>query len=173
MTPLSVPAGTAVVTQGDRGGDTFYVLRSGACDVLVDGKCVTQLAPGRAFGELALLYACPRAATVVSSEPAELWVLHQRWFRLVARSAEHLRLQQKVRARHARAACTRLRFSAPRAPATARAHPFAPHAGVPSRSHPSLHPCPSSLPSLPLPGGAAVQGEALPPAFPRAAGQGG
>ncbi len=99
MAPLSVPAGTAVITQGERNGDTFYVVQSGGCDVTVDGKHVGHCGPGRAFGELALLYSCPRAATLTASEPTRLWALHQRWFRLVARSAAQLRLQQKARPR--------------------------------------------------------------------------
>ena len=102
MAPLSVAAGTAVVTQGDRAGDTFYVIRSGACTVTVDGAQVARLEAGRAFGELALLYSCPRAATVAAAEATQLWVLHQRWYRLVARSAAQLRVQQKARARAAR-----------------------------------------------------------------------
>jgi CRP-like cAMP-binding protein len=97
MTPLSVAAGTAVITQGDRAGDTFYVIRSGACTVTVDGAQVARLEAGRAFGELALLYSCPRAATVAAAEATQLWVLHQRWYRLVARSAAQLRVQQKAR----------------------------------------------------------------------------
>ena len=35
MTPLRVPAGTAVITQGDADAKTFYVLEQGQCDVLV------------------------------------------------------------------------------------------------------------------------------------------
>ena len=101
MEPLSVAAGTAVVTQGDRAGDTFYVIRAGACTVTVDGQQVARLEAGRAFGELALLYSCPRAATVAAAEATQLWVLHQRWYRLVARSAAQLRVQQKARARSA------------------------------------------------------------------------
>jgi cGMP-dependent protein kinase len=147
MTPLSVPAGTAVVTQGDRGGDTFYVLRAGACDVLVDGKRVTELAPGRAFGELALLYACPRAATVMSTEPSQLWVLQQRWFRLVARSAAQLRLQQKARA-PARSPCPApvpLRARRHRHPLVPLPRPFA------LRSLADLLPAPPSSPAPSLP----------------------
>ena len=35
MTPLRVPAGTAVITQGDADAKTFYVLEQGQCDVFV------------------------------------------------------------------------------------------------------------------------------------------
>ena len=109
MAPLSVAAGAAVVTQGDRAGDTFYVIRSGACTVTVDGAQVARLEAGRAFGELALLYSCPRAATVAAAEATQLWVLHQRWYRLVARSAAQLRVQQK--ARDPAHACSSCRFA--------------------------------------------------------------
>lgn len=97
MAPLAVPAGAPVVTQGDKNGDTFYVIAAGACEVAVNGVVVAQLPAGRAFGELALLYSCPRAATVRATAPTQLWVLHQRWFRLVARSANALREQHKAR----------------------------------------------------------------------------
>ena len=39
-------------------------------------KQVATLGPGRGFGELALLYACPRSATVVAATPLKLWTLH-------------------------------------------------------------------------------------------------
>ena len=45
--------------QGDR-GDMFYVIERGAFDVLVDGEVVSTLEAGANFGELALLYNCPR-----------------------------------------------------------------------------------------------------------------
>ena len=102
MTREDAPAGTAVVTQGERNGDTFYVIQSGAVDVAVNGAVVARFGAGRAFGELALLYSCPRAATVTAAEDTQLWVLNQRWYRLVARSAAELRIKQK--ARHAAAA---------------------------------------------------------------------
>lgn len=35
MTPLRVPAGTTVITQGDADAKTFYVLEEGQCDVYV------------------------------------------------------------------------------------------------------------------------------------------
>src|SRR3989304_8387572 len=53
-----VPAGTAVVRQGE-GGDTFYVIQSGQAEGLQgsDGEERRQrgLGPGAYFGEIALL----------------------------------------------------------------------------------------------------------------------
>jgi len=96
LQPLTVPAGEVIIQQGAANGDTFYVVNTGACDILVNGVQVATKGPGTAFGELALLYACPRAATVRARESTQLWVLHQRWYRLVTRSAAAFRLNQKV-----------------------------------------------------------------------------
>ncbi|KAI0101783.1 camp-dependent protein kinase regulatory subunit [Nemania sp. FL0031] len=84
-----------VVTQGDP-GDFFYVVEKGAFDVYVNdagslqlgpggmGKKVASVQAGGSFGELALMYNAPRAATVVSSEPAcTLWALDRVTFRRI------------------------------------------------------------------------------------------
>ena len=49
-------------------------------------KQVATLGPGRGFGELALLYACPRSATVVAATPLKLWTLHASAFKAIKRS---------------------------------------------------------------------------------------
>jgi CRP-like cAMP-binding protein len=78
-----VQAGEVVTQQGER-GDYFYIAESGQFDVYVtkpDGApelvhTYTALG-GRhpSFGELALLYAKPRAATVVARTDGVLWQL--------------------------------------------------------------------------------------------------
>ena len=65
--------GQAVIRQGDV-GDNFYVVKSGKYDVYLKSvsmgtQSVKQYAEGAAFGELALMYNTPRAATVRCTAP--------------------------------------------------------------------------------------------------------
>ncbi len=47
-------------------GDFFYIIEEGLCEVFVDGVGkVMDAKEGQSFGELALMYNAPRAATVV------------------------------------------------------------------------------------------------------------
>jgi cAMP-dependent protein kinase regulator len=43
--------------------------------------------PGEAFGELALLYNAPRAASIVASEASELWALDRRTFNHIVKDS--------------------------------------------------------------------------------------
>ncbi|EFE43959.1 hypothetical protein TRV_01282 [Trichophyton verrucosum HKI 0517] len=84
-----------VITQGDA-GDFFYIVESGHFDIHIHpsgtaqpgglaglGAKVTSIGPGGAFGELALMYNAPRAATVISTEPSTLWALDRITFRRI------------------------------------------------------------------------------------------
>lgn len=83
-----------VITQGES-GDYFYVVESGSFDIYISdagkaeagshglGTKVASSGPGSSFGELALMYNAPRAATVVSSEPSVLWQLDRLTFRKI------------------------------------------------------------------------------------------
>ncbi|RHY29087.1 hypothetical protein DYB32_005442, partial [Aphanomyces invadans] len=80
--------GDVVITEGDT-GDFFYVVESGTYDVSIAGDVVGTVKTGGSFGELALLYNCPRAATVTTTDSGILWALDRVTFRwIVARNAE-------------------------------------------------------------------------------------
>jgi MFS family permease len=76
---LAVPAGTAVVRQGEP-GDRFYVVETGRLEVLVDGRRVREHGPGEGFGEIALLRAVPRTATVRAVQDSALRALPREAF---------------------------------------------------------------------------------------------
>jgi CRP-like cAMP-binding protein len=76
---LNVPAGKALVTEGQPGHE-FFVILNGTARVTRQGRKVATLGPGDAFGELALLEKAPRNATVVAETDMELAVLGQREF---------------------------------------------------------------------------------------------
>jgi cAMP-dependent protein kinase regulator len=106
MEEVKVEANVTVIEQGAQ-GDYFYVVESGTLDVYVrapnrggpDGEAEAEAAaaggssalgdkkvsygPGSSFGELALLYAQPRAATVVSTSACTLWALDRITFRSI------------------------------------------------------------------------------------------
>jgi cAMP-dependent protein kinase regulator len=73
MQKVKFVEGEEIITQGDR-GDKFYVLESGTCDITVKGKgSVMKASRGVAFGELALMFNQPRAATVTAEGDVVAW----------------------------------------------------------------------------------------------------
>ncbi|KAG6833722.1 hypothetical protein H0H87_001154 [Tephrocybe sp. NHM501043] len=55
------------------------------------GRKVAECTTGQSFGELALMYGHPRAATVLSIEPSTLWSLDRITFRTIILKAAHRR----------------------------------------------------------------------------------
>jgi MFS family permease len=72
----TVPAGTAVVTEGER-GDTFYVVVDGSLEVSADETPLRVLNPGDFFGEIALLRDVPRTATVTARTDTALLAIRR------------------------------------------------------------------------------------------------
>jgi cAMP-dependent protein kinase regulator len=58
----------------------FYVLEDGHVIFSVDGKYVGACSRGGSFGELALLYNCPRAATCIANTDCSVWKVDQKTF---------------------------------------------------------------------------------------------
>ena len=86
-----------VITQGED-GDCLYIVETGSLScfkILESGenKFLCNYGPGDAFGELALLYNCPRAASIIcSSEESILWSLDRETFNhIVKNSAQNKR----------------------------------------------------------------------------------
>jgi len=92
MQEKKVVAGETIIEQGDS-GDFFYVIESGAFEAVKDGKQVATMQEGdpkyNSFGELALLYNCPRAATVRATSAGTVWGLDRLTFRHTLASQDH------------------------------------------------------------------------------------
>lgn len=73
VTRRSVAPGEAVVKEGDP-GDSFFLLARGSVRVTRRKDVLATLEDGAIFGEMALLSAAPRAATVTAVESADVLV---------------------------------------------------------------------------------------------------
>jgi len=99
MDRMTVPANTVVIAQGAP-GDNFYVVQSGRFEIVVNDQKVVEWGDGtknRSFGELALLYNLPRAATVRSLTESTLWYIDRPTFRRIVAEASHAQ-QARLRA---------------------------------------------------------------------------
>ena len=79
--------GQQVIREGDKGDELFIVLR-GKVDVSRGGNTLTRLGAGEHFGEMALIRAVPRSATVTADGKAELICIRRTDFFEILRS-EH------------------------------------------------------------------------------------
>lgn len=85
MKYVAVTKGTDVILQGDA-GDLFYIIDSGVCEVILNGRVFGEIdgtSERNFFGELALLYDSPRAATIRAVTDAECWSLDRVTFKRV------------------------------------------------------------------------------------------
>uniref|UniRef100_A0A668AFN0 cAMP-dependent protein kinase type I-alpha regulatory subunit n=1 Tax=Myripristis murdjan TaxID=586833 RepID=A0A668AFN0_9TELE len=90
MFPVTYIAGETVILQGDE-GDNFYVIDQGEMDVsiwhsiyvYVNNDWVTSIGEGGSFGELALIYGTPRAATVRAKTNVKLWGIDRDSYRRI------------------------------------------------------------------------------------------
>lgn len=69
-----------VIRQGDD-GDNFYIVDSGELYVLYRDVVVATIGSGKSFGEIALMYNCPRTATVRAKTDCILWGMSRGTFR--------------------------------------------------------------------------------------------
>uniref|UniRef100_A0A1I8PGF8 cAMP-dependent protein kinase type II regulatory subunit n=1 Tax=Stomoxys calcitrans TaxID=35570 RepID=A0A1I8PGF8_STOCA len=74
--------GENIIRQGDD-GDNFYVIESGVYKVIVNDNHVHTYTNSGIFGELALLYNMPRAATIQADSEGLLWAMDRQTFRRI------------------------------------------------------------------------------------------
>lgn len=85
--PCNAAAGELVIQQGDS-GEYFYIVEKGVLEVYVETtgvriKVGRALTAGDYFGELALMYNTPRAATVIASDESLLWRINRHTYRSI------------------------------------------------------------------------------------------
>ena len=96
-------AGETVITQGEA-GDFFYICDAGHLDCFVSaegegfpGRQVTEYGPGATFGELALMYNCPRKASIIARTDVTLFGIERDVFRtlvLAKYMAQRMRFEE-------------------------------------------------------------------------------
>ncbi len=89
-----VPAGEILIQEGETGlgASELYVVKEGEFEVLQRRKGVNlrvnMKRRGDTFGELSLMYDCPRSATVAATQDAVVWVLERDVFRQHVRKGQ-------------------------------------------------------------------------------------
>jgi len=99
MQQVKKEPGEVVIKEGDD-GDNLYVVESGqlACTKVFKGKTepthLVDFKPGDAFGELALLYNAPRAATITATTACELYSLDRQTFNHIVKDAAAMKREK-------------------------------------------------------------------------------
>jgi CRP/FNR family transcriptional regulator, cyclic AMP receptor protein len=89
---VAVPAGKTLAEEGEFAYE-FFVIEQGTAEVTKDGRVLAQLGPEDFFGEIGLVEAERRTATVVAKSPMELIVIFGPNFRRLERELPELATQ--------------------------------------------------------------------------------
>nr|XP_024214758.1 cGMP-dependent protein kinase, isozyme 2 forms cD4/T1/T3A/T3B isoform X2 [Halyomorpha halys] len=82
MYPVEYAAGSLIIKEGDV-GSIVYVMEEGRVEVSRENKYLSTLAPGKVFGELAILYNCKRTATIKAATDCKLWAIERQCFQTI------------------------------------------------------------------------------------------
>jgi cAMP-dependent protein kinase regulator len=93
MWKVEVKQGESIIKQGDP-GDNFYVVAAGEFDIFKNGEKVNHASIGVCFGELALMYNAPRAATVTALTNSTIWALDRFTFRNNLKNVSRQKLEE-------------------------------------------------------------------------------
>ncbi len=95
FSPSEVPSNTIIIAEGDE-GDEFFVMERGTVDVYVGNSHMAVLRAGSSFGELALMYGCPRSATLRARFFCKLWSISRTAFRGITSQIKRRRNEEKI-----------------------------------------------------------------------------
>jgi hypothetical protein len=79
LRPVQLGAGDVLIREGDP-GDAYYAIAAGELDTTRDGQFLARLGRGEGVGEIALLRAVPRTATVTARTTATVYRLDRDLF---------------------------------------------------------------------------------------------
>jgi hypothetical protein len=79
LRPVQLDAGAVLIRQGDP-GDAYFAIAAGELDAVQDGRFLGRYGRGDGVGEIALLRAVPRTATVTAHTPATVYRLDRDLF---------------------------------------------------------------------------------------------
>mmetsp|Transcript_40638 Transcript_40638/g.55350 ORF Transcript_40638/g.55350 Transcript_40638/m.55350 type:complete len:402 (-) Transcript_40638:347-1552(-) len=85
--------GDEIIKQGDD-GDYFYVIEKGTAVALKDGTIVKEYTEGGSFGELAIMYNAPRAATCKATSNCTVWRLQRVAFKVILMETQNKKREQ-------------------------------------------------------------------------------
>ena len=86
------PAGHVVFRTGDP-GSTMYVVKEGEVEIIINDKVVETVGPGGVIGEMALIDARPRSATVVAKTDCQLAPIDEKRFTFLIQQTPYFGLQ--------------------------------------------------------------------------------
>jgi CRP/FNR family cyclic AMP-dependent transcriptional regulator len=89
---LALPEGATLIREGKLGHE-FFLLLDGEVEVRRKGRKVAGLADGTFFGEMALVSARPRNATVTAVSPVRVLVVHEQAFRRLLSDSPGIQLK--------------------------------------------------------------------------------
>mmetsp|Transcript_2053 Transcript_2053/g.5623 ORF Transcript_2053/g.5623 Transcript_2053/m.5623 type:complete len:758 (-) Transcript_2053:179-2452(-) len=79
MKAVTFETNQVIIRQGDEGNE-FFVIKSGECNVDIDGESVAKLKAGNYFGENALLRDEPRTATITALTKVDAYTVSRQQF---------------------------------------------------------------------------------------------
>jgi len=106
-----VERGKELISEGDLTADYFYIVQDGSFEIFQmeqedsvaeandrlnshESKYVSTIGSGGSFGELALLYLVPRAATVKAKEPSMVWVIDRQNFKNILMKVSETKIKE-------------------------------------------------------------------------------